>query len=52
MLRNDTDFDYYFAAGDKIAQMVIQKVELWAPEIVQTLDITDRGIGGFGSTGV
>ena len=37
--------------GDRIAQLVIQKVE--APEwrVVDALDDTDRGLGGFGSTG-
>jgi dUTP pyrophosphatase len=40
-----------FAAGDKICQLLIQKIE--HPEIVevQELDETDRGTGGFGSTG-
>lgn len=38
--------------GDRIAQMVINKIEL--PEIieVENLDETERGIGGFGSTGL
>jgi len=38
--------------GDKIAQIVIAPVT--QPEIVETdvLDETDRGSGGFGSTGV
>lgn len=37
--------------GDRIAQMVLQKVERieWQP--TETLDDTDRGTGGFGSTG-
>lgn len=37
--------------GDRIAQMVLQKVERieWQP--VETLDDTERGTGGFGSTG-
>jgi dUTP pyrophosphatase len=37
--------------GDRIAQMVINKVEM--PEVVEVseLDETLRGIGGFGSTG-
>lgn len=37
--------------GDRIAQMVLQKVERieWQP--VETLDDTERGAGGFGSTG-
>jgi len=38
--------------GDKIAQMVIAPVT--QPEVVETdvIDETDRGAGGFGSTGV
>lgn len=37
--------------GDRIAQMVIQKVEIinWLP--VDTLSDTDRSAGGFGHTG-
>jgi len=37
--------------GEKIAQMLIQKVE--SPELVEVneLDSTDRADGGFGSTG-
>lgn len=37
--------------GDRIAQMVIQKVEIinWIP--VETLNETDRNAGGFGHTG-
>jgi dUTP pyrophosphatase len=39
-------------AGDRIAQLVIQKVERAEFEVVDALDNTDRGEGGFGSTGV
>jgi dUTP pyrophosphatase len=37
--------------GDRIAQMVIQKVEkiIWAP--VEYLEVTERNAGGFGHTG-
>ncbi|HMR85835.1 MAG TPA: dUTP diphosphatase [Niabella sp.] len=37
--------------GDRIAQMVIQKVEIitWVP--VDTLEETERAAGGFGHTG-
>lgn len=52
ILRNCSEKGKSIPANMKIAQMVIQKVELWTPEVVQTLDITDRGEGGFGSTGV
>ena len=42
---------YDFKEGDKIAQMIIQPY--WAPDMeqVDTLDATDRGDAGFGSTG-
>lgn len=46
-----TDPEYTIEPFERIAQMVIKPVEL--PEIVEveTLDETDRGAGGFGSTG-
>jgi dUTP pyrophosphatase len=37
--------------GDRIAQMVFQKVEKASWEQVQLLDNTERGEGGFGHTG-
>lgn len=48
---NTSDKDYVFEAGHKIAQMLIQKIENM--EIVETdlLSDTQRGSGGFGSTG-
>lgn len=38
--------------GDRIAQMVLKKVETVEWEIVDTLPETDRGEGGFGHTGI
>lgn len=38
--------------GMKIAQMVACPVTLSDVEVVEDLDATDRGAGGFGSTGV
>ena len=38
--------------GDRIAQLVIQKVENVAWNVVDSLDETERGEGGFGSSGV
>ena len=38
--------------GERIAQLLIQRVELPEIEIVDSLDTTARGTGGFGSTGV
>ncbi len=45
------DTAYTIGSGDRIAQMLIQKVE--APEIVEVPELseTSRGEGGFGSTG-
>jgi dUTP pyrophosphatase len=37
--------------GDKIAQLVVQAVERADLEEVEELPATDRGSGGFGSTG-
>jgi dUTP pyrophosphatase len=37
--------------GDRIAQMVVQKVELVQWVAVEELSDSDRGTGGFGSTG-
>jgi len=37
--------------GDRIAQLVIQRVEQVAWQPVESLDDTERGLGGFGSTG-
>ncbi|MDD3819112.1 MAG: dUTP diphosphatase [Actinomycetota bacterium] len=36
--------------GDKICQMVIKKIENVNIELVEKLDETDRGEGGFGSS--
>ncbi len=37
--------------GDRIAQMVIAKYEIGEWNLVESLDETERGSGGFGSTG-
>lgn len=46
-----TDEPYEIQPFERIAQMVIQPVGL--PELIEVgdLDETDRGVGGFGSTG-
>jgi len=38
--------------GDRIAQMVINKIETPEFELAEALDETERGEGGFGHTGV
>ena len=50
-LFNHTSKDYAFKAGEKIAQLVIHPIITPELELVEELEDTDRGSGGFGSTG-
>lgn len=38
--------------GDRIAQLILEKIEMASIAQVEDLDETVRGAGGFGSTGV
>lgn len=44
--------DFTIHNGDRIAQMVVSKLEHVEIERAETLDSTERGTGGFGHTGV
>ena len=50
-LHNDTDAPRTVAPGDRIAQLVILPFLAAEFSDADTLDETDRGAGGFGSTG-
>lgn len=50
-LYNHTATSYSFRPGDKIAQLVIVPCLLPDLELVDSLEETDRGDNGFGSTG-
>ena len=50
-LHNDTDEPRTVAPGDRIAQLVILPFLAAEFSDADTLDATDRGAGGFGSTG-
>lgn len=52
ILFNQQDDDFEIKAGDRIAQMIIEKYTPTDLVEVQDLDDTVRGDGGFGSTGV
>ncbi len=52
ILANLGDGTHVIAAGDKIAQLLIQHVELLPVEEVSDLADSERGADGFGSTGV
>lgn len=51
LLINHGDRPFVIARGERIAQMVIAKHEHVSWNIVEDLDDTVRGAGGFGSTG-
>ncbi len=50
LLNTDPTTDYHVTRGDRVAQLVIQKVEHVEWNIVADLDGVDRG-GGFGHSG-
>ncbi|XP_077247599.1 deoxyuridine 5'-triphosphate nucleotidohydrolase-like [Tasmannia lanceolata] len=52
ILFNHSDIDFEVKPGDRIAQLIIERI--MTPEVLEVdgLDSTVRGEGGFGSTGV
>lgn len=50
-LYNNSGYDYKINAGDKITQLVILPILTPELELVESLEATERGNGGFGSTG-
>ncbi|GMI91249.1 DUTP-PYROPHOSPHATASE-LIKE 1 [Hibiscus trionum] len=52
ILFNHSDVEFEVKVGDRIAQLIIEKI--MTPDVleVEDLDSTTRGGGGFGSTGV
>ncbi len=50
-LLNTSDEDYIVRPGERIAQLAVMPVVQAELEQVQDLDETERGAGGFGSTG-
>ena len=51
LVNTDPDDDYRVERGDRIAQLVVQRVEHATFTPVDALDASDRGTGGFGHTG-
>ncbi len=51
LLNTDPDADFEVRRGDRIAQLVIQRVETAEFEEVPELPASERGMGGFGHTG-
>jgi dUTP pyrophosphatase len=51
ILLNTSDEAFMIEPGMRVAQMVIAKYEKIAWEVVDKLEVTERGAGGIGSTG-
>ena len=51
ILINHGTEDFAIQRGDRIAQLVLAPVVQARWDVVDQLDVTDRGAGGFGSTG-
>jgi dUTP pyrophosphatase len=51
LLNTDPGEAFEVAAGARIAQLVVVRVELAVPTEVTTLEGSERGTGGFGSSG-
>jgi dUTP pyrophosphatase len=52
LLNTDREREFEVAPGDRIAQLVVVRIEGPELEEAKELDETVRGIGGFGSTGL
>ena len=52
VLYNFSDQDFKVKYKDRIAQLILTHYVTPEIEIVDDLDATDRGAGGYGSTGV
>ena len=51
LINTDPHTDFEVRRGDRIAQLVIQRVEEASFEVVDELPESERGLGGFGHTG-
>jgi dUTP pyrophosphatase len=52
LLNTDHDQRFALGAGDRIAQLVLVRVELAVAVEVEALESSERGSGGFGSSGL
>lgn len=51
VLFNNSSEDYTISEGERIAQLVVEKIWTGDINVVNSLDDTERSAGGFGSTG-
>lgn len=51
ILFNHSDTDFKVTAGDRMAQLILERIVTPEVVVVDQLEGTERGAGGFGSTG-
>lgn len=51
LMLNTDSRTHVFKRGQKIAQLILEKISILEPQVVESLDETIRGDAGFGSTG-
>lgn len=51
ILFNFSKEEFKVNKGDRIAQLILEKIYTPEIQVLDSLDVTDRGEGGFGSTG-
>lgn len=52
LINHDPNVSFEIKRGDRIAQLVIQQVEVAELVAVEQLPVSERGGGGFGSSGI
>lgn len=52
VLFNHSNENFLIAPGDRIAQLICERITYPKIEEVKSLSDTNRGAGGFGSTGM
>ena len=51
VLFNFSDEEFVVKVGDRIAQLIIERISMAPVVVVDSISKTQRGTGGFGSTG-
>ena len=52
LYNTDKNIPFHVKIGDRVAQIIIEKYFNFDIKVVETISISDRGDGGFGSTGI
>jgi dUTP pyrophosphatase len=52
ILFNHGDMDFPISRGDRVAQLILERISMANIQEVTELSETARGVNGFGSTGV